>query len=81
MEYKERFKDFNENQQKILKDNYDCSIERLNNIIKLNLELLDYYLLNEDLYTRNECYRLLQDIIAYNLIIKKKLELNAKRKK
>ena len=81
MEYKERFKELNNYQQKILKDNYDCSIERLNNIIKINLELLDYYFLNEDKYDRNDCYKILQEIIAYNLIIKKKLELNAKVKK
>ena len=81
MEYKERFKELNNYQQKILKDNYDCNIERLNNIIKINLELLDYYLLNEDKYDRNDCYKLLQEIISYNLITKKKLDLNEKRKK
>ena len=42
--------------------------------------MLSHYIIREDLYDRNDCNKLLQEIISLNLVISKKLEKNEKRK-
>jgi hypothetical protein len=73
-------KNYSENEKKILLDNLDCDIERFLNMQKIDLELLNYYILNKEKYDQNDCNILLQDIISLNLIILKKYK-NEKSKK
>lgn len=72
--YGEKYTDI---EKKVLSDNYGLDINKYLSLQKLELELLESYIINNQ--DKNESYLLLQEIIAINMIISKKL-YNVKRK-
>ncbi len=58
----------------------DLSIERLLNNEKLELETLKHYIMNPNIYDKNDQYFKLEEILSINSLIKKRIS-NVKYKK
>lgn len=54
------------------------TINRLFCLQRIQLDTINHYLLNDNMYDKNDVFNILQEIIAINLVIKKKLK-NEKR--
>lgn len=56
------------------KDLSKLNINRLFILQKSELNMIQHYMLNEQIYDKNDIYNCLQEIIAINMVISKKLK-------